>query len=80
MRMSAMIGGLIAAMSGSMAFSGVPIPALQLIPETKPRASRGKPPRRVRTGRKYPHSSSRQQARYARQLAAGQLKIKRVGV
>lgn len=32
---------------------------------------------RVRTGWKYPHSSARQQARYARQIAAGQLKFTR---
>ena len=28
-----------------------------------------------RTGRKYPHSSARQQARYARQIAAGKLRM-----
>jgi hypothetical protein len=31
------------------------------------------PKRRNKTGVKYPHSSTRQQARYKRQLAAGQL-------
>lgn len=36
-------------------------------------------PKRVRTGRAYPHSSTRQRARYARQIAAGQLNIARVG-
>lgn len=30
-------------------------------------------PKRRRTGRRYPHSSHRQQARYARQIAAGRL-------
>lgn len=30
---------------------------------------------RNKTGLTYPHSSTRQQARYARQLAAGQLKF-----
>lgn len=29
--------------------------------------------KRCRTGKKYPHSSTRQQARYARQIAAGQI-------
>ena len=33
-----------------------------------------RPKRRV-TGKKYPHSSARQQARYARQIAAGQIKF-----
>ncbi len=28
-----------------------------------------------RTGRQYPHSSKRQQARYARQIEAGQIKL-----
>jgi hypothetical protein len=32
-------------------------------------------PKRHRTGEKYPHSSTRQQARYARQIAAGQLRF-----
>jgi hypothetical protein len=30
---------------------------------------------RIRTGVRYPHSSTRQQARYARQIAAGQLNM-----
>lgn len=30
--------------------------------------------RRSRTGRRYPHSSTRQRARYARQIAAGQIR------
>lgn len=29
--------------------------------------------RTYRTGKKYPHSSARQRARYARQIAAGQI-------
>lgn len=32
-------------------------------------------PKTRRTGRKYPHSSKRQNARIARQLAAGQLRF-----
>jgi hypothetical protein len=32
-----------------------------------------KRPKRRRTGKTYPHSSARQEARYARQLAAGQI-------
>lgn len=32
-------------------------------------------PKRRRTGVRYPHSSRRQQARYARQIAAGQLRM-----
>ena len=31
--------------------------------------------RGYKTGLKYPHSSARQQARYARQIAAGQLRM-----
>lgn len=31
--------------------------------------------KRRRTGKQYPHSSARQQARYARQLAAGQIRF-----
>lgn len=31
-------------------------------------------PKRRRTGVTYPHSSTRQRARYARQIAAGQIK------
>lgn len=38
----------------------------------------GKGAKRRRTGRRYPHSSARQQARYARQIAAGQLSMKGV--
>lgn len=34
-----------------------------------------KRPKRRRTGKQYQHSSARQQARYARQLAAGQIKF-----
>jgi hypothetical protein len=34
---------------------------------------RGKKPVRIRAGKTYPHSSKRQRARYARQIAAGQL-------
>lgn len=34
---------------------------------------RGQPKRRNKTGHRYPFSSTRQNARYARQLAAGQL-------
>lgn len=30
-------------------------------------------PKRRRTGKAYPHSSTRQRARYARQIAAGQI-------
>lgn len=30
-------------------------------------------PKRRRTGKKYPHSSARQKARYARHIAAGQI-------
>lgn len=33
---------------------------------------------RIRTGAAYPHSSRRQRARYARQLAAGQIRMERV--
>ena len=32
-------------------------------------------PKRRRTGVRYPHSSRRQQARYARQIASGQLSM-----
>ncbi|EHK77724.1 hypothetical protein SM0020_12390 [Sinorhizobium meliloti CCNWSX0020] len=33
---------------------------------------------RIKTGATYPHSSARQRARYARQIAAGQIKLERV--
>lgn len=33
---------------------------------------------RIKTGAPYPHSSARQRARYARQIAAGQIKLERV--
>lgn len=34
-----------------------------------------KRPHAAKTGKTYPHSSTRQRARYARQIAAGQLKF-----
>lgn len=39
------------------------------------RGAQGKPTKRRKTGWIYPHSSSRQQARYARQIARGQLSM-----
>ncbi len=39
------------------------------------RSAQSKPTKRRRTGRTYPHSSGRQQARYARQIARGQLSM-----
>lgn len=67
------ISGIIAAMNALVLESRSSYAALPFIlHRTPPR--RGKAGFRLRTpGRAYPHSSTRQQARYARQIAAGQL-------
>jgi len=74
------LGAALAAMS-TMQFSNVHVatdfsPVIEP-PKTKRPASSA-PSRRYRAGKSYPHSSTRQRARYARQLAAGQLNIERV--
>lgn len=51
--------------------AGLSLPPMILLPDP-PR--RGKRTYRITTGKTYPHSSSRQRARYARQVAAGQIK------
>lgn len=56
-----------------MAMAAAQLDALRLI-SFAPTADFSAPKRR-RTGKNYPHSSTRQQARYARQLAAGQIKF-----
>jgi len=54
--------------------------AAAMMEELPPVISLPEPPRRgrravkIRTGKTYPHSSTRQRARYARQIAAGQIK------
>lgn len=81
MRFSAFLGSAIAAISvGSFGSMGImPAGAIDdapLILAKRRRAQRGgKAPFRYRTGITYPHSSDRQRARYARQIAAGQLNI-----
>jgi hypothetical protein len=48
--------------------------ALRFI-EAMPQPIDTRRPKTRKTGKRYPHSSARQQARYARQIAAGQLKM-----
>ena len=83
MRVSAFLGSALAAISASAsavtmnindikdAFVGSPA----FVKTRQPRSRGGKPPFRYRTGVTYPHSSERQRARYARQIAAGQIKL-----
>ncbi len=82
MRYSAFLGSAIAALSiGSFASMGsaAAMPEMPLIAIKPTRKRRGgKPPFSYRTGKTYPHSSERQRARYARQIAAGQLNIERL--
>ena len=79
MRFSAFLGSAIAAIGmGSVGSIGVPAvtldaPIISIRPNRSPRG--GKPPFRYRTGKAYPHSCDRQRARYARQMAAGQLNV-----
>lgn len=47
----------------------IPMPLMDGAPR------RGTRKRRNKTGETYPHSSARQRARYARQIAAGQLSM-----
>lgn len=58
--------------------SGIGAPAFLAPPPGSVRGRGGA--RRRRTGAAYPHSSARQRARYARQLAAGQLAMDVVAV
>ncbi|WP_421778894.1 hypothetical protein [Hoeflea sp.] len=77
MRSSAFLGAAMAHILGSVAVAAPAFHPIKVEPDM--RGSRGKPSKRIRTGGRYPHSSTRQRARYARQLAAGQLNIARVG-
>ena len=43
--------------------------------QTREKRSPYRTPHEFKTGKDYPHSSTRQRARYARQVAAGQLKF-----
>lgn len=43
--------------------------------EAIPQHRRGRKGLKIKTGVKYPHSSNRQQARYSRQILAGQLNM-----
>jgi hypothetical protein len=45
-------------------------PSISVVPTNTGGASS----KRIRTGKTYPHSSERQRARYARQIAAGQIR------
>lgn len=53
----------------------MPFPGLSSMPiAIQHQTGPGKKTHRIRTGKTYPHSSKRQRARYARQIAAGQIK------
>lgn len=69
-KLSLMTSAALAALIGLQALPTVNFPQAEM--------SRG-PKRRNKTGEKYPFSSKRQNARYARQIAAGQLSMRRVG-
>lgn len=49
------------------------MPFIKVLPEFQWRPVKAT---RITTGRRYPHSSKRQRSRYARQLAAGQIKFR----
>lgn len=57
------------------ALAGIAANDAALFQHVIPMSSDFKRPKRRVTGKKYPHSSARQQARYARQIAAGQIKF-----
>ncbi|WP_085044354.1 hypothetical protein [Ensifer aridi] len=61
------------AMLGAMDGPDIRLPSFTMLPSFN-FGFRGATKRR-RTGKLYPHSSERQRARYARQIAAGQLRI-----
>lgn len=58
----------------ALAMAAAHMEAMRYI-EAAPLVADFKAPKRHRTGRKYPHSSARQNARIARQLSAGQIKF-----
>ena len=70
MRISALIGSILS-MAGALGISAASMP---VFPDIRPmRTMDFTQPKRRKTGRTYPHSSDRQRARYARQIAAGQI-------
>jgi hypothetical protein len=58
--------------AAALALADFKLPPMIILPEPAPK---GKAPLKIMTGRYYPHSSKRQRDRYARQLAAGQIKF-----
>lgn len=78
--MRALFSSAIAALFGSSAAFGIELSAMKNVSVLPPqRMGPGSKVLRIRTGRSYPHSSTRQRARYARQIAAGQLRMEGVG-
>lgn len=59
-----------ALMMGSGSLAASPMPDIKILPTAQPFT---KGTKRMKTGKTYPHSSKRQCARYARQIAAGQI-------
>ena len=53
------------------------LPQISMLPMLQHQGRTGR--KRRRTGHRYPHSSARQQARYARQIAAGRLSMEGAG-
>jgi hypothetical protein len=69
---------IVGAMAALFGFSSASMEMRDIFrPEITPMrlGASGKKPKRRKSGEKYPHSSTRQRARYARQLAAGQLSM-----
>lgn len=76
-----LIKGFSAAFALAMASAAVVIPGIgnltNFIMPNRDYRLRGRS-KRIRMGKAYPHSSTRQRARYARQIAAGQLQMEGV--
>lgn len=66
-------------LAGAVSIAAMTLPRAEpLRMRSRPDAADFRRAPRIRTGKTYPHSSGRQRARYARQLAAGRLAIVRV--
>ena len=85
MRVSAFLGQALAAVEAStVSFSGdvlsgselknVLADTMGIVKTRQPKHRGGKAPFRYRTGLTYPHSNTRQRARYARQITAAQIR------